>query len=769
MDEGQTFLQGDDEQQAAQQQSLRGRRPPTDVPGFEPLRYLGSGAYGEVWLAVDRNTRRQVAIKFYAHRGGLDWSLLSREVEKLAFLFADRRVVQLLAVGWDADPPYYVMEFLEDGSLEDRLQRGPIPTSEALDIFREVCLGLMHSHAKGVLHCDLKPANILLGRDGKPRIADFGQSRLSHEQSPALGTLYYMAPEQADLNAVPTVAWDVYALGALLYRMLVGQPPHRSHTLASKVEQSGTLENRLAAYRDAIQQAKTPTAHRTAPGVDGNLAEIIERCLNPDPKKRYPNVQSVLDSLEQRRLRRARRPLLVMGAVGPALLLGVMTLFAWSGFQVAIDDSRETVLERASESNRFAAQFVAEAVARQIDHRYRTLEQVADDELLRKHLDEARREGRFDGSARSKLELRLQELLKLYNPDQSNEIWFLCDAAGVQLVRLPVDNKTIGRNFAFRDYFHGRGADLPPDTAGIKPVETPHQSIVFIGKSSRRRQVAFSVPVRGPSPNPKQAPVLGVLASTVELGSFAELRSGKQEGVDQLAMLVDVRPDETGKAGSVLEHPYLNRLLKSSEGGDDPPKLYVQGTQVARLRELIDLQKEQRTLQEQLVDAEESSADGAAAGPDAPKLEAKLEEIDDQIMNKSFDSDYADPVGADYDGRWLAALEPVVLEDATRGIRDTGWVVIIQERYESVIRPIYELGSALVRRALVALGVVLGVITAMWGLVIALVSDNSRLARLLKWRRQVGLATEGGFGESGSASSTNVSNSGVATPQSPAK
>jgi len=70
---------------------------------------------------VDRNTGRQVAIKFYAHQGGLDWSILSREVEKLAFLSADRYVVQLLDVGWDADPPYYVMEYMENGSLEEAL------------------------------------------------------------------------------------------------------------------------------------------------------------------------------------------------------------------------------------------------------------------------------------------------------------------------------------------------------------------------------------------------------------------------------------------------------------------------------------------------------------------------------------------------------------------------------------------------------------------------------------------------------------------------
>ena len=119
-----TEIQGGVERRRASEMSLQRGRPPTQVPGYEPERFLGVGAYGEVWVAVERNTGRRVAIKFYAHRGGLDWSLLSREVEKLAFLFADRYVVQLLGVGWDADPPYYIMEYLEQGSLADRIAAG---------------------------------------------------------------------------------------------------------------------------------------------------------------------------------------------------------------------------------------------------------------------------------------------------------------------------------------------------------------------------------------------------------------------------------------------------------------------------------------------------------------------------------------------------------------------------------------------------------------------------------------------------------------------
>ncbi|GIX02690.1 MAG: hypothetical protein KatS3mg112_1627 [Thermogutta sp.] len=90
-----TIPQGDFERQRSQALSLEGRRPPIEVPGYDFERLLGSGAYGEVWVAIERNTGRRVAIKFYAHQGGLDWSLLSREVEKLAFLCADRYIVQL--------------------------------------------------------------------------------------------------------------------------------------------------------------------------------------------------------------------------------------------------------------------------------------------------------------------------------------------------------------------------------------------------------------------------------------------------------------------------------------------------------------------------------------------------------------------------------------------------------------------------------------------------------------------------------------------------
>src|SRR5207244_2336690 len=107
-------------------------RPPAQVEGYEIQRCLGAGAFGTVWLATQKSTGKVVAIKFYMHRGGLDWTLLNREVEKLAVLYTDRDIVQLIDVGWESSPPYYVMEYLERGSLEQLLLQGSVPVSEAV-------------------------------------------------------------------------------------------------------------------------------------------------------------------------------------------------------------------------------------------------------------------------------------------------------------------------------------------------------------------------------------------------------------------------------------------------------------------------------------------------------------------------------------------------------------------------------------------------------------------------------------------------------------
>jgi hypothetical protein len=130
----QTQEAGGEAYQRARERSLQQRRAPGQVPGYQMVRCLGEGAYREVWLATQQsNPAHRAAVKFYTRRGG-DWSSLAREVEKLNILTTDRYIVQLLDVGWDANPPYYVMEYLENGSLANRLEAGPLDVAEAVTL-----------------------------------------------------------------------------------------------------------------------------------------------------------------------------------------------------------------------------------------------------------------------------------------------------------------------------------------------------------------------------------------------------------------------------------------------------------------------------------------------------------------------------------------------------------------------------------------------------------------------------------------------------------
>ena len=686
--------QGGVERRRAMDMSLKRGHPPTQVPGYEPERFLGVGAYGEVWVAIERNTGRRVAIKFYAHRGGLDWSLLSREVEKLAFLFADRYVVQLLGVGWEADPPYYIMEYLERGSLADRIAEGPIPVNESVALFRDVSMGLVHAHGKGVLHCDLKPANILLDQDGKPRLADFGQSRLSTEQAPALGTMFYMAPEQADLDAMPDARWDVYALGALLYCMLTGGPPHRTGKTVNEFERTPDLNQRLARYRETIEQSPVPSEHRKQRGVDKLLAAIVDRCLAPDPEKRFANVQEVLDALDDRASRLARRPMMVLGAVGPALLLAVVSWFAWHGFNAAVQQSNEALTRRALEANGFAAQFAARNAAYELERRYQAVEQLAASDQFRGDLadalanrelhrllvelgdpnrDEADLESlrnQFrENPTRQDLQNELMALIPAsLRPSQKgndkDEVasWFFCDANGVSTARVP-EGPTIGKNYAWRSFFHGGPADMP-ETWRPKPdhhLRATTLSDVFQSQANARWIVAICSPVFDLSPEKK---FLGVVAMTVQVGRFVDFPVTDSS---QFAVLVDNRKGK--HKGVILQHPLYEELL-------------------AKQSKLPNRFQGYRVRDNDL--------------PDTPERQA----------------DYTDPLavdqyGGNFNRRWLAQMEPIRVRD-----KDTGWIVIVQKAYDKAIGDtLDQLSRGLIRSGAIALGLIALVMAGLWGMV----------------------------------------------------
>ncbi len=277
--------------------------PPLEVEGYEISTCIGEGTFGEVWKGKHRTTGVQVAVKFLLRtRDRTQLQAMREETRKLALLHSDPRIVRLIDVDADATPPYFIMDYAEQGSLAGRLARGKMAPAEAMAIFRPVVEAMAYVHAKGIRHCDLKPGNILLDAAGRPKVADFGQAQLSIEPTTsALGTFFYMVPEQAGgERQVPDASWDVYGLGALLYAMLTGEPPRFDKKCKHELEHTLELTHRLARYRDWVATCPAPTGHRQIKGVDSDLADVIDRCLALDPAQRLRDAGDLLAALDAR-------------------------------------------------------------------------------------------------------------------------------------------------------------------------------------------------------------------------------------------------------------------------------------------------------------------------------------------------------------------------------------------------------------------------------------------------------------------------------------
>ncbi|MDZ4851248.1 MAG: protein kinase [Pirellulaceae bacterium] len=705
------------EQMRAEELSLRATVPPTQIPGYRIDNLLGQGAFGQVWVGTDLNTGRSVAVKFYLHRSGVNWSLLAREVKNLVTMSANRFIVQVLDVGWDAEPPYYVMEFLENGSLDDHIrQRGTIGVSRAVEIFTDIALGLNHSHGKGVLHCDLKPANVLLDQDLRPRLADFGQSRMSTEQTPSLGTLFYMAPEQADLNALPDARWDVYALGAILYCMLVGTPPHRTPQTVTSLDTASSLPERLSRYRETILKASSPRAHYRISGIDRSLTAIIDRCIAKNPSDRFGNVQQLIGALERRQASKLRQPLLMLGIVAPLILLGVTGFFAWRGIYIAEREATQQIREIAMERNKETANFAASAVESQIERLFRTLESEADrsefadyfvsfrdaagSDLLSSLATEEPPPESFskllaldqrtelEEYLQSRFEKILDETAKTsLDEDRFNSL-FVTDRFGNMVASAFADSQEtnkVGWNFAYRSYFSGQRQDSPVTVPrrNIGPTSVSHVSVPFMSTTTQRWKIAVCTPIFIDSDDDAVS-VEGVMVLTINLGNFELISSedGKrnraEKGVNEDVLAVLVDGHEGRRNGTVLQHPMLHVL---SQQLDNDGELIMHPYQLT---------------DEQMYELQE---------------------------NGSFD--YRDPfakhpLGKQYDGEWIATMRQVDVSrrrnqsDSTERKYNTDLYVLVQERADAAVKPVSSLVRKLFREGWFALLSTISLILLLW-------------------------------------------------------
>jgi eukaryotic-like serine/threonine-protein kinase len=219
----------------------------TRVAGrYELIRALGHGAMATVDLAHDVELDRPVALKRLAENLARDEELWRRFVReaRLAARLSHPNVVRVFDVGEDDGRPFIAMEYVEGETLAELVaRRRKIPPAEAAELGMQMCSGLAAAHAAGLVHRDVKPQNLLLGTDGVLKLGDFGIA-VGHEGTrltlagTVLGTAGYLAPEQARGEQV-TAAADIYAVGAVLYELLTGEPSRRAGSLAELGSEDG--------------------------------------------------------------------------------------------------------------------------------------------------------------------------------------------------------------------------------------------------------------------------------------------------------------------------------------------------------------------------------------------------------------------------------------------------------------------------------------------------------------------------------------------------
>lgn len=581
-----------------------------------------------------------------------------------------------------------------DAPPTDSSTTSPLDLRELLEIFISVCHTIGYAHRRGILHRDIKPSNVIHGKFGETVVIDWGlalpiarqgvfkdvaeqtisprSGKNSRQSIGCVGTPAFMSPEQARGDVPLTPASDIFSLGTLLYYMLTGTPPYQG--------QSAHEVRKLA------MEAEFTHPSSLAPHVPASLEAICLKAMRPPISERYRTTHDIVADIREyladrpvsahpessyRRLSRWMRHhtqtvlVTMLGIAVLALTVGLVSMWkSWallreqrtSQAQSDWAANEKTLREK---SLVMAADLAARTLANKIDIVYRTLELFSREQTLQTNLEAWNQSGEQENERL--IQTWLDGIVSAEPPSMRFRSWFVLGLDGTFLARTPefsngTRSASIGKVFAFRDYFHGLGQDLPPDAPAPPPLDAPHNSAAIFSILDKQMTVYFTVPVRNAAEER-----IGALVVCVACREFSDL--DLQQSSDQQLLLIEGRG-----------YP-----MSEMEWSDQLGRVIVQGTPQWSTGVLLHHQSEQyradfgnlpRVDKEVLRDMTADDAVSPAATSDQRGTA--------RLFTQGI---YADPLQPDTQGQWLAAFCPVYVDTrADAEVAKTGWYVIVQQK-----------------------------------------------------------------------------------------
>jgi|GEM_PF-1371213 len=676
-------------------------------PGIPIVYSIGQTSKGRLFYAMQyvRGTRLDKLIrkhhKEFSHEYGSQWFGLKRL--KLNSIRKTSSAEKSASLSEESHSP-------DTSSIQ------AMDLRELLALFISVCHTIGYAHRRGILHRDIKPSNVIHGKFGETMVIDWGlalpiarqgvfkdiaeqtiaprSGKNTRNSIGCIGTPAFMSPEQARGDVPLTPAADIFSLGTLLYTILTGVPPYqgqtvmevRQHAIDCEFPRPSTLVKNLPTTLEAIcmKSMRGPISerYRTTHEMVADIREYLaDRPVTAHPDSNYRKLS---------RWTRHNTQVVLAMMLGISLIaLTVGAIGVWKSVALSKEKTESTTNSAwakneeklRGQSLRMAADLAASTLANKIDIIYRALElHSLDDELqvnLKLWNDATGVENDATGiknDAAKSIQAWLDRVVSTEPKSMQFRSWLLMAADGTCLARTPEFSSgkrvsSIGKNFAFRDYFHGIGQDLPPTTRSVRVLDAPHNSAAIFSSADKKMTATFTVPIldSGKTNVDQEKNGIGALAICVECSEFSDLKL--EASNDQQLLLVDARG-----------YPMMEM-----EWSDEKDQHLILGPPQWSAGVLL---HHENNLYHPTFNSLKRIDAETLQTMESKSKEASTNSSHQRSAQKFETGVYKDPTQTGNNQEWMAAYCPVVIDTRVDSrVSNTGWFVIVQQKMSPSIAP----------------------------------------------------------------------------------